>query len=213
MKNLVILFLLFTFGGSYNYTFLKTKKLPASDNYSLLREGDIIFQVSLSGQGKAIQLATKSKYTHVGMIFRKEEKWMVIEAVQPVKWTPLDKFISHGQSNYFVVKRLKDRENLLDDGEINKMKTMADKFSGINYDIYFDWSDEELYCSELVWKLYDRAAGIQVGELQKMKEFDLSSEEVKKKLKERFGDKVPLESDVISPVSIFNSELLETVEM
>ena len=34
-----------------------------------LKTGDILFITSSGGQGKAIQLATKSKYTHVGIVF------------------------------------------------------------------------------------------------------------------------------------------------
>jgi hypothetical protein len=35
---------------------------------------------------------------------------------------------------------------------------------------------------------------------------------VKKKMKERYGNKIPLNEIVISPASIFNSELLVTVK-
>ena len=42
------------------------------------KNGDIIFIVNPSGQGKAIQLATKSKYTHVGVIFLKMAKKLFI---------------------------------------------------------------------------------------------------------------------------------------
>lgn len=35
---------------------------------SIYKPGDIIFISNASGQGKAIQLATKSKYTHVGIV-------------------------------------------------------------------------------------------------------------------------------------------------
>ena len=36
----------------------------------IIKEGDIIFQTSTSSQSKAIQLATHSKYSHVGIIFK-----------------------------------------------------------------------------------------------------------------------------------------------
>lgn len=34
-----------------------------------LKNGDLLFITSSSGQGKAIQLATKSKLTHIGIVF------------------------------------------------------------------------------------------------------------------------------------------------
>ena len=52
-----------------------------------IREGDLIFQTSLSGQSRAIQLATHSQYSHCGIIHLKGTDYFVYEAVEPVKWT------------------------------------------------------------------------------------------------------------------------------
>jgi hypothetical protein len=40
----------------------------------------------------------------------------------------------------------------------------------------------------------------------------LTNEAVKKKMKERYGDKIPMDEIVISPAAIFDSELLKTVK-
>ena len=61
-----------------------------NDPFEKLKVGDIIFQSSNSGQSRAIQLATHSKYSHVGLIFNENDQWMVYEAVQPVCVTPLE---------------------------------------------------------------------------------------------------------------------------
>jgi len=82
---------------------------------------------------------------------------------------------------------------------------------GKRYDLTFEWSDEKIFCSELIWKIYQRAAGIEIGKLEKLGDFDLTSEVVKTKMKERYGDKIPMNETVISPAAIFESELLETV--
>jgi len=58
-----------------------------------LQTGDIIFQSSKSGQSLAVQLATHSRYSHVGMIIKHEGSLQVIEAVQPVMITPLKQWI------------------------------------------------------------------------------------------------------------------------
>jgi hypothetical protein len=73
-----------------------------------IKDGDLIFQTSLSGQSKAIQLATKSKYSHCGLIYKQGNDFYVFEAVQPVKRTRLDKWIARGQDGKFVIKRLKN---------------------------------------------------------------------------------------------------------
>ena len=77
--------------------------------------------------------------------------------------------------------------------------------------LVFNWSDERMYCSELVWKIYDRAINVQVGNLQKLGEFDLLYAEVQKKMKERYPKGVPLEENVISPERMFQSNLLIVV--
>jgi hypothetical protein len=177
-----------------------------------IKDGDLIFQTSLSKQSMAIQLATKSKYSHCGLIFKRDTEYYVFEAVQPVKFTPLEKWIAKGQGGKFVIKRLKDAGEVLTPNVLQKMLDVAEKFKGKNYDLTFEWSDDKIYCSELIWKIYQRAAGIEIGKLQKLRDFDLTNSSVKKKMIERYGDNVPLDENVISPVAIFNSELLEAVK-
>ena len=177
-----------------------------------LQNGDIIFQSSTSGQSLAVQLATKSKYSHCGLIFKKGNETYVLEAVQPVKITPLKEWITYGDDGHYVVKRLKNDDEVLTVAVIERMQAEGEKFLEKEYDLLFGWNDEKIYCSELVWKVYKRGANVEVGELQKLKEFDLSHPIVKQKLKERYGNNIPLEETVISPGSIFDSELLETVK-
>ena len=183
----------------------------SNNDFSVFRNGDIIFQTSRSSQSKAIQIATKSKYSHVGIIYKKDGSFYVFEAVQPVKLTPLKEWISRGEKGHFVVKRIKDYDKLLTPGNLNKMKQIGDKYIGKDYDLYFDWSDKRMYCSELVWKVYKKALGIEVGKLETLGDFDLSNSIVKQKLKERYGNNIPMDEVVISPAAIFNSKNLFTV--
>jgi hypothetical protein len=44
-----------------------------------------------------------------------------------------------------------------------------------------------------------------------MVDFDLSHPVVQAKVRERFGDNIPLDETVVSPADIFNSPALETV--
>ena len=187
----------------------EVKQLIANDE---IKNGDLIFQTSLSGQSKAIQLATKSKYSHCGLIYKDGKDYYVFEAVQPVKRTSLDKWIARGQDGKYVIKRLKNADEILTPETLSKMKQVGDQFYGKNYDLTFEWSDDKIYCSELIWKIYKRATGIEIGKLEKLSDFDLTSEVVKKKMQERFGDNIPTEEIVISPSAIFDSELLKTVK-
>ena len=188
---------------------IEVKQLADNDE---IKNGDLIFQTSLSGQSKAIQLATKSKYSHCGLIYKDGNEFYVFEAVQPVKRTPLDKWIARGKDGKYVIKRLKNAGQVLNSSTLTKMKQVGDQFNGKNYDLAFEWSDEKIYCSELIWKIYQRATGIEIGKLEKLSDFDLTNEAVKQKMKERYGDKIPTNEIVISPAAIFDSELLMTVK-
>ncbi|MBZ0205423.1 MAG: YiiX family permuted papain-like enzyme [Flavobacteriales bacterium] len=178
-----------------------------------LRNGDLIFQSSLSGQSKAIQLATRSTYSHCGMVFQADtgrREWYVLEAVQPVQWTPLVNWIARGEGRHYVVKRTRV-DPPLSDQALRAVKDAGEQFLGKDYDLHFDWSDERIYCSELIWKAYHQATGLEIGQLQQLREFDLSDPAVAEKLKARYGKQIPLDEVVISPASIFESPLLVTV--
>ena len=177
-----------------------------------LQNGDIIFHTSTSSQSKAIQLATNSPYSHMGIIYIKDNKPYVFEAVQPVKLTPFNTWIKRGQNASYVIKRVKNADELLTPDVKDKMKAAAEKYIGKDYDLYFEWSDDRIYCSELVWKIYKEAADIEIGKTEPLSNFDLSNEIVKQQMKERYGNKIPVNKQVISPVSMFNSDKLITVE-
>jgi len=177
-----------------------------------IKEGDIIFHESQSiAQGEELKLATKSRYTHMGVIFKKNKKFFVYEAVQPVKVTPLKKWIGRGENKHYVIKRLKNYKEQITPQNIIKMQKYGKKFLGKNYDTYFQWSDKRIYCSELVWKIYKRALNIEICDLEKMKDFDLSHPKVKALIKKRYGVNIPLNETIVSPVKIFNSNKLITV--
>jgi uncharacterized protein YycO len=176
---------------------------------SALREGDIIFHTSRSAQSVAIQRATHSPYSHMGVILYRNGKPFVFEAIATVRYTPLDQWTARGDGGRFVVRRF-TRD--LSSAEISKLRSAAESYEGKPYDLYFEWSDARLYCSELVWKMYRDALGIDVGKLQKLREFDLTDPAVKAKMRERYGANVPLDERVISPEAMFESQLLKTLD-
>jgi uncharacterized protein YycO len=179
---------------------------------SSIQNGDIIFQTSMSSQSKAIQLATNSKYSHMGIIYENDGQFLVYEAVQPVKLTPLAEWINRGENGHYVIKRLANAKQVLTSTTLTKMKQVGEQFNGKSYDIYFEWSDDKIYCSELVWKIYKQAADIEIGELEQLADFDLSNDIVKAKMKERYGENIPMDEKVISPAAMFDSDKLVTIE-
>jgi hypothetical protein len=183
-----------------------------SDSFAeQLRDGDIIFQTSRSEQSIAIQKATHSQYSHMGIVFIRNGIPYVYEAIDTVQYTPLGEWVDRGEGGHYVVRRLREADRILTSQAVKKLCLAGAKFQGKPYDSYFEWSDKRIYCSELVWKIYDRGLGIRIGRLQKLRHLDLSDPIVKTKIKERYGNKVPLEETVISPGEMFSSDLLVTV--
>ena len=176
-----------------------------------LRDGDIIFQTSRSEQSIAIQKATHSQYSHMGIVIFRNGSPHVYEAINTVQYTPLRKWVDRGEGGHYLVRRLRDADRILTSQAVKRLRQAGTKFQDKPYDSYFEWSDKRIYCSELVWKIYDRGLGIRVGRLQKVRDLDLSDPIVKTKIKKRYGNKVPMDETVISPGEMFSSDLLVTV--
>ena len=172
------------------------------------RTGDIVFHTSTSAQSAAIQAATHSVYSHVGVVVHEKGHPMVLEAVEPVKLTPLQKWLDRGQGGRYVIKRMKQG---LAAATLARMEQDARRFLGKPYDLMFEWSDDRIYCSELVWKLFKASAGVELAPLTTLRTFDLTVPVVKAKLKERYANNIPLDEPVVPPSALFDSDLLETV--
>ncbi len=167
--------------------------------------GDIVFHTSRSAQSLAVQKATRSKWSHVGMVVAGDDGPGIVEAVQPVRVVPLKDFVARGEGGKYAVYRL--------EGEIEDPAALteaATAFLGAGYDPYFQWSDDLIYCSELVWKAYERGLGIELSEPRPVSDFDLTDPAVKKLIAKRFPDGMP--PDVaVSPQDLADSASLRKI--
>ena len=175
-----------------------------------VRNGDIIFHQSVSFQSKALEIATRSPYTHCGIVFFKDEKPYVFEAVHTVSWTPLNDWIKRGIEGRYVLMRLKQP---LDEKGERSLREAASDFVGKGYDLFFNWSDETIYCSELAWKVYDRALGLSLIPLKTFRDYELDHEEVQRIVKERFKIDIPWDEYAATPADLMESDLLQTIDM
>ena len=147
----------------------------------------------------------------MGIVFLGPDGPLVLEAVEPVKMTALNQWVARGQGHHFVAKRLRDAPAVLTPAAIAKLRGIGDTFIGKHYDLVFAWSDDRMYCSELVWKVYDRALDLEIGHPQHLSEFDLSDPGVHAKVVERWHGPVPPDEVAISPGQMFASSLLKTI--
>lgn len=174
------------------------------------KEGDLIFQITTSPQSKAIQMATGSEYTHCGIILEKDGKLQVFEALTKVGFVPIEQWIRRGVKGHYVVMRLKDPSVLTPD-IMKKMHHDSTYFAGRDYDLLFQWSDKKIYCSELVWKLYKRTTGLELGKLHTFSDYDLNHDEIRQIIRQRYGQDFRLDEKVIAPSDVMKSQLLEVV--
>ena len=181
----------------------------ASDQ--VLKPGDIIMQESNSGQALMIKRASRSNWTHVGVVLSSNSgKLQVLEAVTPVRFTPLKTFISRTQK--YQILRLKNPIGL--SPEIRKKAVdYINKQIGKPYDRQFLWGDNKMYCSELVWKCYKNIFGVELCKPQPFEFYNLEDPLVKKAIKERLDGKVPKNHKVVAPGDIANSKLLVEIKI
>ena len=107
-----------------------------------------------------------------------------------------------------MVKRMRSPLNV---GQKQKLVKNAEQYLDRPYDIYFEWSNRAIYCSEIIWKAYDQALGIQLAPLQHLKQFDLKQSSVQKLMRQRYGQNIPLNETVIAPKAIYDSKYLQEI--
>lgn len=182
--------------------------LLAAENYAL-QTGDIVFQGTRGEQGEAVRQATRSPYTHCGVVFEDQGVLKVLEAVQPVGVTTLAEFQKRSVPGTFHARRLKTP---LPPAALEAAKAWGAKQVGLDYDPHFQWSDGTLYCSELVWKIYAKA-GVELCDTRRFHDYDLDAPLVKALIGRRYGtkDKLPKEEPVVAPSDLAASPLLEEV--
>lgn len=187
--------------------FSKTWKHP---RYEPLQTGDIVFQDTGGMQGAAIEAATGSNFTHCGVVFESKGTLYVLEAVEPVSIVTLKDWKK--RSSVFHARRLKNTAKL-DQTTVNKAAVWGKKQLGKPYDLLFEWDDDSLYCSELVWKIYKESAGITLCKPKSFESYFLEDEVVRQVIRQRYGslEKLPKNEPVVAPSDLAASPLLVEV--
>lgn len=177
-----------------------------------LQDGDLLFIKSQTSQAKLLKLTTGSEWSHVGMAFKREKGWDVIESIQPTRWTTLYSFLRRSKNLSFQVMR----PNFEFDAK--SVRQEAEKHIGADYDLIFGWDDKRWYCSELVWKAYKNVSKVHIGELEKVGDLNVNHPLVMSEAKKRFqgyGMKFDAETwknyDVITPVQMMKSTHVEKI--
>ncbi len=119
-----------------------------------LRNGDLLFKQQINDNfSMAIADATvsieKYNFTHVGVAYKENKEWFVLEAIEKgVTKTPLKEFIN--AKSIVVVGRLNVKYQSVIAKSIDRIK----KQIGKPYDNYFSAENDAYYCSELIQQHY-----------------------------------------------------------
>ncbi len=200
------------FFGFILWTFL----LPSCANRRSLVSGDIVFQDSSEHSAQAVEIKTltRSHWSHCGIYFERPDGGAVIVDGNgregPVAWQIWKRRGGGRYAAYRISPTLTSRQ-------IERLHHAADSYDRRPYDLKFAWDDETIYCSELIWKSYRDALGLELGQLQVFSDFDLQSPAARR-LIERPGawqDPAAFQRasgmKVVSPQRILESPLLHRV--
>lgn len=170
------------------------------------QEGDVLFQSTPhNALTDTIEDATASPYSHCGLVHKASDGWVVIEAIGPVKETPMREWIARGRGERIAVFRLK--EAYLD--KIPAFVKAAQSYEGLPYDIHYEFDDRAIYCSELVFKAFHTATGEEMGKVQTLGELKIEGHE--DFIKSLEGGTIPRDRKMITPRSLSEASQLEKV--
>ena len=158
-----------------------------------LQEGDVVFIESQSSQSPYIKVGTMSKWTHCGVVVNTPQGLKVLEASKTVRLTPFAKFIGSAKNDNWTVKR--------PDQKLEKPISYS-KYLGMPYDLEFKFNNGKMYCSELVWRVY-QDQGIELCKPRKVSSFLMTRiPKVKKLMQKRH---ISMEQMVVAPVDLYKS--------
>jgi hypothetical protein len=169
-------------------------------------EGDLVFETSGSQQSAAIQWATRSRWSHVGIVERRGSEVAVIEALGKVSRTPWRAWTRRAlRGGPYLVLRPRDL------GPAQRAAAVAEarRFLGRPYDARFGWSDDRVYCSELVVKAYQRGAGVTLGKLERLGDLRLTG--IEGAMERRWGGPIPRDLRLVTPASLAEDPRLAPV--
>jgi len=178
---------------------------PSKSDYQP-RVGDIIFQ-SLSGSelGMVIESATKSPFSHCGIITKQGDAWMVLEAIGPVQEIPLASWILRGKDMKYDVFRLDDRYQT----KIPNIIDNARAYLGRPYDIQYQFDDDKIYCYELIFKGFKQATGEDLGNVVELGTLNWKDHE--DFIRRITGGDLPLNRLMITPADLARAKQLHHV--
>ncbi|HRF79773.1 MAG TPA: YiiX/YebB-like N1pC/P60 family cysteine hydrolase [Flavobacteriales bacterium] len=154
-----------------------------------LRTGDLLFQKT----NKNNSLISDSSYYNIGIAFIDGDNYALLETKGQVQYVSIRQWVENGNNNNYFAKRLRNADSLFTNSGIQVLDREARSHIMKKFDNSIEWSDEEMYNAELIWKIYKRAFNVELGSLDTIKVDTIKRIEIR-------------------PNTIFNSKHLITVK-
>lgn len=161
--------------------------------------GDVVLQASKSERSALIRKASRSPYSHTGIIEVAKDGVFVIEAVQPVSRTPFAAWAKRGEGGKVTLIRAKNVDGAL-------VVAAAKSFLGKPYDAKYRWDDERIYCSELVVKAFEKGASLTVGKQEALTDLALTADEL------QLARQLQVSETLVTPGSLIDAQFTVLVE-
>lgn len=170
-----------------------------------LQEGDFVFQNVAGELFQVIEDITATPFTHCGMIVKEQDDYYVLEAIGPVKLTPINEWIHRGIASRIVIVRLKASYQVY----VSDIIAAAYHYLNRPYDIQYEWDDEKIYCSELIYKAVRDAIGIELAEFRVLGEMNWKPHE--DFIRFVSEGELPLDRRMIIPADLVTSDKVNIV--
>lgn len=169
------------------------------------KDGDIVFQHIPSYLCSVIADVTDSQYSHCGIVVLKNGQPYILEAIGPVRYTPIKTWINRGTNGQFTQLRPKG----ISKKQVMKAIREAEKLLGRPYDIQYELDEQKIYCSELVYKAFLRGCNIKIGKKETLG--SLNWKPYEKFIRYIAHGELPLNRIMVTPESLARSSKLELI--
>ena len=117
----------------------------------------------------------------------------ILEASKTVRLTPFAKFIGFAKNENWTVKRPNQK--------LEKSISYS-KYMGMPYDLEFKFNNGKMYCSELVWLVY-QDQGVELCKPRKVSSFICTRIPRVKKLMQKRN--ISMEQTAVAPVDLYKA--------
>ena len=153
----------------------------------------------------AIESVSQSDLSHCGIIVKLLDKWMVLESIGEVQYTPLSDWEDRGRDYKFLAYRFKPEKKV----DIAKFIENAKSYIGRGYDYHYSFDNSEIYCSELPFLAFQKITGKPLGKVRKLR--DLNWQPNEKFIRSIENNELPLDRTMITPIDLSKAVELEPV--